>query len=69
VGGGLLHLEISDQGYGLTEPQPRVADVEEESGRGLLLVSVLSQAWGVLTAEDGNGRVVWVELGLACDLR
>jgi anti-sigma regulatory factor (Ser/Thr protein kinase) len=65
VDSGLLHLEISDQGYGLTEPRPRVADVDEESGRGLLLVSVLSQAWGVLTAGGGNGRIVWVELGLA----
>jgi anti-sigma regulatory factor (Ser/Thr protein kinase) len=67
VNDGVLHLEISDQGYGLTEPRPRVADVDEEGGRGLLLVSVLSQAWGVLAAEGGIGCIVWVELGLTAD--
>lgn len=65
--GGMLRLEISDQGYGLTEPRPRVARADEECGRGLLLVSVLSKAWGVLAAADGNGRTVWAELGLAAD--
>jgi anti-sigma regulatory factor (Ser/Thr protein kinase) len=60
---GLLRIEVTDGGTGLTVPQPRVAGLDEECGRGLLLVSVLSRAWGVLAGEGGRGRVVWAELG------
>lgn len=60
---GLVRIEVTDGGTGLTVPHPRVAGLDEECGRGLLLVSVLSRAWGVLAGEDGRGRVVWAELG------
>jgi anti-sigma regulatory factor (Ser/Thr protein kinase) len=62
---GVVRIEVTDGGSGQTVPQPRVAGLEEECGRGLLLVSVLSTAWGVLGGEDGRGRVVWAELGPA----
>jgi anti-sigma regulatory factor (Ser/Thr protein kinase) len=62
---GLVRIEVGDQGHGPTVPLPRVAEEDEECGRGLLLVSVLSKAWGVLAAEGGAGRVVWAELGPA----
>ena len=62
---GVVRIEVTDAGSGLTVPQPRVAGLDEECGRGLLLVSVLSTAWGVLAGEDGRGRVVWAELGPA----
>lgn len=60
---GLVHIEVADQGHGPTVPKPRLAAVDEEGGRGLLLVSALSKAWGVLAGEGVNGRVVWAELG------
>jgi serine/threonine-protein kinase RsbW len=63
VVGGLLRLEVTDQGDGLSEPLPRVAETDDECGRGLLLVTALSTAWGVRAVEGGHGRVVWAELG------
>ncbi|MFI1736101.1 ATP-binding protein [Streptomyces sioyaensis] len=58
---GLLRVEVHDSGDG----EPRVPvwapyDGEEgESGRGLLLVSALADAWGV--GERVPGKIVWCE--------
>lgn len=60
--GAVVRLEVADQGRGSGVPVPCVAEDDEEGGRGLLLVSVLSLAWGSEPAEDGTGRVVWAEL-------
>lgn len=44
-----LHIEVSD---GLRKPaELRVADHDEESGRGLCLVALLTERWG--TSDDG----------------
>lgn len=40
-----------------TSPEPRNADADAESGRGLALVQSLSQEWGVQT--DAEGKHVW----------
>ena len=55
---GILRLEVRDPGQGV--PDPRTAGAQDESGRGLLLVSALCRAWGVDAA--GPGKVVWAEL-------
>ncbi|MFG1811042.1 ATP-binding protein [Streptomyces sp. NPDC049040] len=60
--GNVVRVEVTDQGRGAAEPAPGIAGADEEGGRGLLLVSVLSLAWGSDPAEDGTGRVVWAEL-------
>lgn len=60
--GSVVRVEVTDQGRGTGVPAPGTADADEEGGRGLLLVSVLSLAWGSDPAEDGCGRVVWAEL-------
>lgn len=60
--GAVFRLEVTDQGRGSGEPVPCDADADAEGGRGLLLVGVLSLAWGSDPAEDGTGRVVWAEL-------
>ncbi|MFJ5214692.1 ATP-binding protein [Streptomyces sp. NPDC088354] len=60
--GERLRLEVTDQGRAPTAPRPRAAGVDEEGGRGLLLVGALSQVWGVRPSDDGLGRVVWAEL-------
>ena len=56
---GVLRLEVRDEGPGV--PDPRETSGTDESGRGLLLVSVLCSAWGV-DATGGRGKVVWAEL-------
>jgi serine/threonine-protein kinase RsbW len=60
--GTVVRVEVTDQGRGTGVPEPGIAGDDEEGGRGLLLVSVLSLAWGSDPAEDGTGRVVWAEL-------
>ncbi|WNI18689.1 ATP-binding protein [Actinacidiphila sp. ITFR-21] len=62
VCGAVVRLEITDQGRGTGVPEPCAAEADEEGGRGLLLVSVLSLAWGSDPADGGTGRVVWAEL-------
>jgi len=45
-------------------PEPRIAREQDESGRGLTLVELLSDAWGVEPVEDdhGVGKAVWFRL-------
>lgn len=59
---GGLHLEVTDQGVSTPEPQVRRAGVDDENGRGLLLVESLADHWGVDSVENGQGRVVWATL-------
>jgi anti-sigma regulatory factor (Ser/Thr protein kinase) len=64
-----LCLEVTDQGGGgprLLQPHPGdPVDADGESGRGLLLVSVLADDWGIRRSLDGGpggGHAVWAEL-------
>ncbi|MBB4895909.1 anti-sigma regulatory factor (Ser/Thr protein kinase) [Streptomyces olivoverticillatus] len=62
INGARLRIEVADQGHTPTEPRARCSGADEESGRGLLLVGALSQAWGVRPDDSGRGRVVWADL-------
>lgn len=53
-----LVVEVHDSGPGV----PRVVYDGDEGGRGLLLVSALSDKWGVRERE--LGKAVWCEFGL-----
>jgi anti-sigma regulatory factor (Ser/Thr protein kinase) len=59
---GIVRVEVTDQGSFLTEPQQRAPGVDEEGGRGLLLVGALTASWGVHSGGAGRGRTVWAEL-------
>ncbi|MDH6111218.1 hypothetical protein P3T36_003242 [Kitasatospora sp. MAP12-15] len=54
--GGQLRVEVHDAGEGC--PSARPGGELEESGRGLLLVELLSEAWGVC-GRAGIGKCVW----------
>jgi CheY-like chemotaxis protein/anti-sigma regulatory factor (Ser/Thr protein kinase) len=56
---GWLRIEIRDRGSG--GPEVQAADAQSEHGRGLLLVSAVSSAWGVEPLEPA-GKIVWAEL-------
>lgn len=57
----LLRVEVSD-GSPVKPEHPHFVDddVEGATGRGLLLVEALADAWGVETADDG--KTVWFEV-------
>ncbi|MFE7993279.1 ATP-binding protein [Streptomyces shenzhenensis] len=61
--GGRVRIEVEDERRGASVPAVREPDADDQGGRGLLLVSRLSDAWGVGEAADGKGRVVWADLG------
>ncbi|MEV3873684.1 ATP-binding protein [Streptomyces sp. NPDC049906] len=54
-------IGLAVTGQGMCRARLRVADPWEESGRGLLLVEAVTDAWG--TTPDRNG--VWCLLGTA----
>ena len=58
LGSGLLRIEVTDQGVGTAEPAARMPADDDVSGRGLLLVSAVSEEWGVSSTIPG-GRTVW----------
>jgi anti-sigma regulatory factor (Ser/Thr protein kinase) len=58
LGSGGLRLEVTDSSP--TRPQLRQYGAEATTGRGLQLVEVLSDAWGVDQRLDG--KTVWVQL-------
>jgi anti-sigma regulatory factor (Ser/Thr protein kinase) len=57
-GRGTVVIRVSDDAEGW--PEQREAGIHDPGGRGLPLVSALSQAWGVRLT--GTGKVVWAEL-------
>jgi anti-sigma regulatory factor (Ser/Thr protein kinase) len=54
----LLRVDVTDQGTGQTSPVVRQAAADDVSGRGLLLVSAVSEAWGAFPAVP-CGWTVW----------
>ena len=60
--GERLHIEVEDQNRGLTLPTQRSAGPDDQGGRGLMLVGMVSSDWGVRDTADGSGRVVWAVL-------
>lgn len=56
-----VRIQVIDQG-GESEPQVRnVNGAEDQSGRGLLMVSACAKDWGVKDRPAG-GRCVWADL-------
>ncbi|WP_190233134.1 ATP-binding protein [Streptomyces avicenniae] len=61
--GGLVRIAVAGEGPG-PRHTPRAADMDDESGRGLLLVCTLATRWGVRPWDGGRGHVVWADLRL-----
>jgi DNA-binding response OmpR family regulator len=58
IAGPTVRIEVADRGSGT--PEPRRPEPEQESGRGLQVVSALASAWGI--SPSPGGKVVWAEL-------
>jgi anti-sigma regulatory factor (Ser/Thr protein kinase) len=59
IDGSDLRVEVSDNDPNI--PQVQWVPAGATSGRGLLIVETLSDAWGV-TAREGGGKAVWFQL-------
>ncbi|MFE0325336.1 ATP-binding protein [Streptomyces sp. NPDC058960] len=60
--GHRLRIEVEDENRGGTLPTRRRPGPDDQGGRGLMLVGMLSGGWGVRDAPDGSGRIVWADL-------
>jgi anti-sigma regulatory factor (Ser/Thr protein kinase) len=58
--GGGLRVEVDDPSD--IEPVVRKPTLEDDAGRGLLLVAAIATEWGADVHAD-NGKTVWFELG------
>lgn len=54
-----LRIEVRDENTRM--PSPAGAPQDATSGRGLEVVTALAASWG--TQRDGDGKVVWAEIG------
>ncbi|MEU8570261.1 ATP-binding protein [Streptomyces pathocidini] len=57
-----LRVLVHDEAPGL--PCGQTPSSDEESGRGLLLISAGADSWGVCTDGPGPGKATWFEIGL-----
>ncbi len=53
-------LEVIDDAAG--RPRPTGPSTSQTSGRGLILVAALADAWGVAEVEGGVGKMVWTRV-------
>jgi anti-sigma regulatory factor (Ser/Thr protein kinase) len=56
-------IEVWDENAVL--PEPGLPDLDDESGRGLMLVDALAEHWGWDLPTSGRGKVVWALVGCA----
>ncbi len=62
-----LRVTVGDSSSDLPTVK-RQRDLAATSGRGLMLVDSLAQAWGVRDSPSGSGKHVWFAVGLPQDL-
>lgn len=63
VRGGTLRIEVTDARADRV-PVPQLRPADAESGRGLLLVEVLTDRWGVDEKQPAPCKTVWAEITL-----
>src|SRR4051794_2088783 len=63
----VVRLEVRDGGRGpLRQPdRPTAGSADDEGGRGLAIVSLLSTSWG--SAFDADEAVVWADVPMAAE--
>jgi len=60
---GEIRIEVTDRAGG--EPRMRNAGPDDPTGRGLQIVNLLSEAWGVEHRAD-SGKTVWFTVTARC---
>ncbi|NGO08079.1 ATP-binding protein [Streptomyces sp. HC44] len=59
---GVLHLEVHDQDLTARNLPPRDPGLDDEGGRGLLLVQHFADKWGAERSSLTGGNTVWAAL-------
>lgn len=57
-----VRVDVSDQSP--VDPRPRRAHIDDENGRGLLIVETLADEWGMEPLPQGTGKSVWFVLAI-----
>lgn len=57
-----VRVDVSDESP--VAPAPRRAGLDDESGRGLLIVESLADDWGMEALPQGGGKSVWFRLSV-----
>lgn len=52
-------IQVWDASDLVPQPQPQHEELDAENGRGLLLVTCLSTAWGIYHIEQSSGKIIW----------
>ena len=60
--GSEIRVEVTDRGKGI--PQMRSPTPDEPTGRGLRIIDLLSEQWGV-DRVSADGKTVWFTVGAA----
>jgi anti-sigma regulatory factor (Ser/Thr protein kinase) len=55
-----VFVEVWDEN--VRPPEPSQAGLDDEGGRGLMLVEALAERWGWDLAANGRGKIVWALL-------
>jgi anti-sigma regulatory factor (Ser/Thr protein kinase) len=63
VAEGVAEVGVTDRSE--TLPRPRPVEAADEGGRGLSLVALVAQEWGVVPLDDG--KQVWFQLDVGTD--
>ncbi|MEU8709913.1 ATP-binding protein [Streptomyces sp. NPDC048565] len=63
--GGRLRVEVGDTRGERLPAASTGLPVDEETGRGLILVAALAEEWGVTAREGAPGKTVWAVLETA----
>ncbi len=62
VSNGVIRVEVRDFGHG--SPRLCVGSTEAQGGRGLRIVELLSQSWGVENRPGGRGKTTWFTMAV-----
>jgi len=60
-----IRVDMTDTGDGTDDIAPRTPEPDEPTGRGLMIIEGLSDAWGV--QPEAPGKTVWFRLSLRAD--
>ena len=59
-----VHVEVSDAGQRNPHPATGIGN-DDEAGRGLVIVDIVTTRWGALPTIPGPGKTVWFEVDVA----